>query len=98
MFSPLKMPAGLSPGTLVDLDIHVNASTTWDIGLVVGSRWAAWRCVDGWKAAGQDIGWAESIALEIAVMWALASGLTDTELVIHGDNMSIICAFQKGRS
>ena len=71
---------------------------TWGIGLVVGSHWAAWCLVDGWKAAGRDIGWAESIALEIAVLWALASGLTDAELVIRGDNISVICAFQKGHS
>ena len=46
----------LSPQTVIDLDIYVDASTSWGIGLMVGDHWAAWSLCEGWKVAGQDIG------------------------------------------
>ena len=55
------------------------------------SQWAAWHLVNGWKAAGQDIGWAESIPLEISAMRALTSGLTNAELVISGQHECYLC-------
>jgi len=37
------------------------------VGLIVGHYWAAWHLQDGWKSDQRDIGWAESVALELAV-------------------------------
>jgi len=48
----------------------VDASTDWGIGMVIGSQWVAWKLVHGWKLDGRDIGWAESIALELAISHA----------------------------
>ena len=48
----------LSPCTIINLDIYVDASTSWGIGLIVGNHWVAWSLCQGWKAAGWDIGWA----------------------------------------
>jgi len=41
---------------------------SWDIGVVIGDQWAAWRLIPGWNTAGRDIGWAETIALELAIL------------------------------
>jgi hypothetical protein len=57
-----------SRGDVQDLDLWVDASTDWGIGLVMGSRWDAWTLKEGWKGQGQDIGWLEAIAVELAVL------------------------------
>jgi hypothetical protein len=46
----LSKPAGSRLLALqhdLDLDIWVDASTTWCIGLVVGNTWAAWQLAPG---------------------------------------------------
>ena len=47
---------------------------------------------------GRDIGWADSIALELAILWAVHAGFHDVALTIRGDNTSIIGAYTKGHS
>ncbi|KZP01988.1 hypothetical protein FIBSPDRAFT_771393, partial [Athelia psychrophila] len=78
--------------------IWVDASTNWGIGIIVNGHWAAWKLLPGWKSDGRDIGWAESIAVELAVAWVVQQGLTDVEIIIHGDNTGVIDAYKKGRS
>ena len=58
----------LMPCWRLDPDIWADASTSWGIGLVMGDHWAAWQLKDGWKVGGRDISWAESIALDLAVL------------------------------
>lgn len=81
-----------------DVDAWIDASTSWGIGIVIGHRWAAWKLKEGWKAEGRDIGWAETVALELFAMWASTSDLSDCEAPVHGDNTGSIDAYQKGRS
>jgi hypothetical protein len=88
----------LSPHSLLDPDVWVDASTSWGIGLMVGLRWAAWQLCEGWKSHDHDIGWAEAVALELAVRWLCSAGFSDAEIVIHGDNTGVIGAFDKGCS
>ena len=57
-----------------DLDLWVDASMSWGIGLYVGDRWAAWCLVDGWNNRGWDIGWAEAMAIELAILWLTQCG------------------------
>jgi len=52
----------------LDLDVWVDMSTAWGIGVVIAHQWAAWKLIPGWKADGRDIFWAESIALELAIL------------------------------
>jgi hypothetical protein len=83
----------------MDLDVWVDASTDFGIGILIGSCWAAWRLLPGWKAEGRDIGWAESIAIEFACMWLVSQhDLLDVDIIIHGDNTSVIDAYKRGRS
>ncbi|SJL13302.1 uncharacterized protein ARMOST_16742 [Armillaria ostoyae] len=80
------------------LDIWVDASY-WGIGLVVGNQWAAWRLKDGWHAEGRDIGWAESIAVEVAARYITSStSVIDADFPLNSDNTSVIDTHKIGRS
>jgi len=52
----------------------------------------------GWAMGYRDIGWAESIALELMVLMIIANGFNDCLMLAQGDNTGIIGAFNKGRS
>jgi len=81
-----------------DLDLCVDASTSWGIGLYVSNRWAAWRLVDSWNTCGQDIGWAEAMVIELAISWLTKCGWQNACIKIHCDNDLVITSFWKGRS
>jgi hypothetical protein len=83
---------------IVDLGIFVDASTSFGIGLTVGSLWRAWQFLPGWQSHGRHIGWAESIALEFAVMEAAARDLRDVRVLVHSDNKGSIGQYVHGRS
>ncbi|KAL1944125.1 hypothetical protein VTO73DRAFT_3310 [Trametes versicolor] len=78
--------------------IFVDASTSWGIGLVVNDRWFAWKLKDGWRSEGRDIGWAEMVAVELAVWHLVADGTTDTQFLIHSDNQGVCGALDAGCS
>src|SRR5882672_1396519 len=78
-----------------DLDVWVDASTSCGIGLMINNKWASWRLIGGWKSAVRDIGWEESVAIEMAVMWLTLSGLHDCSIKVHCDNTSVIISFWK---
>jgi len=87
----------LTPRHFVNLDIWVNTSTEWGIGVVLGLQWAAWKLMPGWNSDWRDIGWAKSITLELAVLMLVDCGFKDCLITIWGDNTSVISAFNKGR-
>ena len=88
----------LSPRPHVNPDLWVNASMGWGISMVMGIQWAAWKLIPGWKMGGRDINWAESVALELAVLLQVECGYSDCLITIQGDNTGVIGAFDKGRS
>ena len=57
----------IKPLCFLDPDIWVDASSSWGISLVVGTHWATWHLMPGWKGEGCDIGWVEGVTLELAV-------------------------------
>jgi len=81
-----------------DLDLWVDASSSWGIGLCLNDKWAAWHLIEGWNTCGRDIGWAEASAIELAVACLTQSGWQDACIKIHCDNASVIASFWKGRS
>ncbi|OBZ72642.1 hypothetical protein A0H81_07918 [Grifola frondosa] len=88
-------------GELKDLGIWVDASTNWGIGVIVSERWAAWRWklpLAEWKACGRDIGWAEMVAVELAIRYVEELGHTNADILIRGDNEGVVGAFTRGRS
>jgi len=68
------------------------------MGLVVKGCWAAWKLTEGWRAADCDISWAETIAMEVALLWILAVGFCNVNILIHGNNMGVLGMLNKGRS
>jgi len=82
----------------MDPHIWVDTSTDWGISVILSQLWATWRLIPGWKTDSWDIGWAESIALELEVIWLVREGFSDCNIMIHGDNTGIIGAHIKGHS
>lgn len=82
-----------------NLRLFADASTSWGIGILIGGKWAAFRLVPNWKelAPGRDIGWLETIAIEILLLFLQAMKVTDAHLLIHSDNQGSIGSFRKGR-
>jgi len=86
------------PCQSIDPDLWVDASTSWGIGVVFSSVWYAWAFIPGWKANGRDIGWAESISLELAVLIIVDHDFHDCSIIIHSDNTGVIGTYDKGSS
>lgn len=69
-------PRTLIPrGLPQEIDLWVDASTDWGVGLSFGGRWNAWTLIDGWKGSGRDIGWLEAVAVELAILTLFNAGL-----------------------
>jgi len=54
-------------GDIVDLNFWMDALSSWGIGLLCEGQWAAWKWLDGWESNFQEIGWAEGVAVELAM-------------------------------
>ena len=81
----------------VDPDIWVDASSEWGLAIVMHNRWRAWKLIKGWKADRRDIGWAESVALELAILHLIAIGYTQVNILVRSDNQGAIGQYNKGR-
>jgi hypothetical protein len=88
----------LLPHVCALYDIWVDASTSWGIGILIDQQWMAWKLCENWNTEGWDIGWAEPIAVELAILWVTEQDIADKEILIHGDNTGVINAYKKGRS
>lgn len=80
------------------LSIFVDASTSFGIGFLADSRWLAWELLDGWRANGRDIGWAEMVAIDLGLRALVRSGLRDVRVQLHSDNQGGVQALKAGRS
>lgn len=85
-------------GPTLPLDIFVDASTDWGIGIVVDGPWDAWRLIPGWKDQGRNIGWLEALAVELVIYAVMERGIQDASIIVHSDNQGVIGSFDKGRS
>jgi hypothetical protein len=52
----------------------------------------------GWQSHGCNIGWAESIALELSVNEIAAHGFHDVHALVHSDNKGLIGQYIHGSS
>ncbi|KAF5371871.1 hypothetical protein D9615_009520 [Tricholomella constricta] len=86
------------PPPPMDTPIFVDASTSWGIGFVMNGRWLAWQLLPGWKCDGRDIGWAEMVAVDLAVRAITVSGARNSHLVIRSDNSGVVGSLAAGRS
>jgi len=85
-------------GSLQDLGLYVDASTSWGIGIIIGDSWASFQLSPTWKVPGRDICWLETLAIELLIYFLEQMGLRHCCLLIHSDNQDTISALEKGRS
>uniref|UniRef100_A0A0W0FG24 RNase H type-1 domain-containing protein n=1 Tax=Moniliophthora roreri TaxID=221103 RepID=A0A0W0FG24_MONRR len=85
---------------VVDAGVYVDASTNWGIGIVIGQEWAAFQLIPDWKSQlpGQDICWLKTIAVEFTLLFLIAKGYSNTQLLVRSDNQGTIGAFIKACS
>jgi hypothetical protein len=81
-----------------DVGFWVDASTSWGIGIVFNGCWESWQLRSGWNKNGRDIGWAEFVALELGILFAIAHKFSNIHLLIHSDNQGVIYAIKGGKS
>jgi hypothetical protein len=79
-------------------ELFVDASTGWGIGLILDGKWLAWELKDGWKSDGRDIGWAEMVAVELAVRTLVTAKFSNCHIIIRSDNKGVTGALAAGRS
>jgi hypothetical protein len=82
-----------------DIGLFVDASTSWGIGLILGSGagWDAWALTDKPRSPFQHIGWLEAVAVELALHVLVARGVHSSHILIYSDNQGVIGAWNRGR-
>lgn len=86
------------PPEPLDDELFVNVSTSWGVGLVLNNKWLAWPLKSGWKSDGRDIGWAEMIAINLAVKTLITAGYTGCHIILKSDNTGVVGALAAGYS
>jgi len=76
----------------------MDASTSFGVGFTLNDCYAGWRLTEGWAADGRDIGWAETMALELAIYWLLQMNFHNSNITIRSDNTAVIDAFSNSKS
>ena len=99
---PNTMPLSLPDP--VDLDWWGDASTSFGIGVVIGTHWACWQWAPGFRpgpSSGLNIGWAEAVAVELGVHLLIHLGLhnqpNDNRFLVCSDNEGVVELIKKGR-
>ena len=80
------------------LEFWVDASLFWGIGIVFNGIWDFWRLRPGWDRDGQNIGWAEMVAIELGLMFSVHQEHSDIHFIIKSDNQGVIHAISGGKS
>ena len=79
-------------------ELFVDASTGWGIGLTINGRWLAWQFKEGWRSEGREIGWAEMVAVELAIRTLISGKFSKCHVVVRSDNKGVVGALEAGRS
>jgi hypothetical protein len=102
---PNEIP--LAPAAPVDLQWWGDASTSFGIGVIIGSYWAVWKWAPSFKVGPQqdfDIGWAEAVAVELGLWLALSLGIVGNgklgghTLLVQSNNAGIVAVTNKEQS
>ena len=91
--SILSKPPPPSP-----VEFWVDASSSWGIGIILDLEWDAWQLRPRWDKDGCNIGWAEIVAIELGLLFAVHQGYSDTHFLIRSDNQGVIHTIQGGKS
>lgn len=87
-----------SPPPILPLKIFVDASTSWGIGILINDKWAAWQFLPQAFDSTRSIGWAEMVAVELAVSLLCAVHPRTSHFLIHSDNQGVIGAIDSAFS
>src|SRR5882724_6158517 len=77
--------------------LHVTRSTQ-TYGLMPHPPGPLALLLVGWKHGDRDIGWAELVALELAILWLVQCEFAYCEVMVEADNTGVIGVFNKGQS
>ena len=91
--SSLSKPPPISP-----IEFWVDASSSWGIGVVLGTEWDYWKLRPRWDRDGRNIGWAEIVAIELGLLFAIFRGHSEIHFLVKSDNQGVISAIQGGKS
>ena len=88
-----------TPITPLDPHAFSDASSGLGIGIVIGSRWRAWRLQADWNTyrGKKDIGWAKAVGFELLIRATDAILDQPTDLILHGDNTGVLDGWRFGR-
>ena len=86
------------PPPASEIEFWVDASSSWGIGIVFDGEWDFWRLHPGWDKDGRNIGWAEMVAIELGLLFAVHRAFSNIHFVIRSDNQGVIHAIQGGKS
>lgn len=86
---PPRRHANCIPPLDAGLLVFTNVFTSHGIGVIANESFAAWPLRTGWNTEGRDIGWAEAVAVKLAVMWIAGRGVCNVALVIFCDNQGV---------
>jgi hypothetical protein len=86
------------PPPASSIEFWVDASSSWGVGIVFGHEWDFWKFTKGWNSGGRNIGWAEMVAIELGLLFAVHCGHSDIHFIINSDNQGVIHAVQGGKS
>jgi hypothetical protein len=64
-------------------------ATGWGIGLILNRKWLAWQLKDGWNTENCEIGWAEMVAVELAIYTLISVHLIKCHIIVWSDNIVI---------
>jgi len=76
----------------------VDTSLAFGLSFTFNNSYAGWHLSDSWVAGGHDIGWAECVAIELAIYWLIQQGLWNADVTICSENMGVIATFSNGKS
>lgn len=97
----------LAPPLPIDLSWWGDASTSFGVGIILGSHWAAWKWAPSFTVGPwmkYNIGWTEAIAIELGLHVAISLHFLSPDPVggrtflVRSDNIGIVTVTNKGRS
>jgi hypothetical protein len=86
------------PPSPLDVGVFVDASTSWGIGLVLDGKWLAWQLKEGWRSDQREIGWAEMVAVELAIQTLVTGKYQNCHIIVRSDNQGVVGALKAGKS
>lgn len=87
-----------SPSALLSTKVYVDASTSWGIGIHIDGHWDAYKFRPQALSGERNIGWAEMIAVEIAIGILITLLPNGSHVLVHSDNQGVIAAIKNQRS